>query len=392
MIVDMTEMMNLEEQLRQSQKMEVIGQLAGGVAHDFNNMLAGITGGAELLMRNVEPESKAARYAEMILNGAERASELTTKLLAFSRMGKMVMKNVNIHDVIVSAIAILERAIDRKITIFSEFKAEENTVKGDVTLLQNAFLNMGLNARDAMPEGGEIFFKTENVTIDEVTGDNQGKGLQPGTYVKISISDTGKGIPEEIKEKIFEPFYTTKAVGKGTGLGLSAVYGTVHDHGGIIEVSSMIDRGSIFTIYLPAGGGIVAADISGSEELFRFSGTVLVIDDEQLVRNTVEGYLREMGFTVITARDGIEGIEIYKERAPEIEFVILDMVMPGISGEETLRHLREIKDDIKVLYSSGFTRQKVMTDYIDGREFFFVQKPYRLSELADAVKRVMNNK
>jgi len=392
MIVDMTEMMKLEEQLRQSQKMEVIGQLAGGVAHDFNNMLAGITGGAELLMRNVEPESKAARYAEMILNGAERASELTTKLLAFSRMGKMVMKNVNIHDVIVSAIAILERAIDRKITIFSEFKAEENTVKGDVTLLQNAFLNMGLNARDAMPEGGEIFFKTENVTIDEVTGDNQGKGLQPGTYVKISISDTGKGIPEEIKEKIFEPFYTTKAVGKGTGLGLSAVYGTVHDHGGIIEVSSMVDRGSIFTIYLPAGSGIVAADISGSEELFRFSGTVLVIDDEQLVRNTVEGYLREMGFTVITARDGIEGIEIYKERAPEIEFVILDMVMPGISGEETLRHLREIKDDIKVLYSSGFTRQKVMTDYIDGREFFFVQKPYRLSELADAVKRVMNNK
>jgi len=388
MTADMTETRRLEEQLRQSQKMEVVGQLAGGVAHDFNNMLAGITGGAELLMRNIEPDSKIAKYADMILKGAERASELTTKLLAFSRMGKTVMKNIDIHETILSSIAFLERSIDKKISIITDFRAETHFVKGDYALLQNAILNLGLNARDAMADGGEIKISTENILIDNNTV-SPAPELKTGLYIKIVVSDTGTGISPEIAGRIFEPFFTTKSVGKGTGLGLSAVYGTVHEHNGAIRVNSEPGRGSSFTIYFPAGDKSGETNSEENEELARYSGKVLVIDDEPLVRNTAEGFLAEMGFHVVTAESGIDGVKLYRERAEEISFVLLDMVMPGMSGQETLKALREINSEVKVIFSSGFTRKKVLVENSGKDDLYFVQKPYRLRDLSQAVKAIM---
>ncbi len=391
MCVHMTETKRLEEQLRQSQKMEVIGQLAGGVAHDFNNMLAGITGGAELLMRNIEPDSKLLKYADMILKGAERASELTTKLLAFSRMGKTVMKIIDIHETILSSIAFLERSIDKKISIITDFRAENHFVKGDYALLQNTILNLGLNARDAMADGGEIKISTENILIDNNTV-SPAPELKAGLYIKIIVSDTGAGISPEVAGRIFEPFFTTKSVGKGTGLGLSAVYGTVHEHEGAISVESEPGRGSSFTIYLPAVDNSGEIYSEENEELARYSGTVLVIDDEPLVRNTAEGFLKEMGFHVITAESGIDGVKLYRERAEEISFVILDMVMPGMSGQETLKALREINSEVKVIFSSGFTRKKVLVENSGKDDLYFVQKPYRLKDLSQAVKAIMAGK
>lgn len=389
MTVDVTETKILEQKYRQSQKMEVVGQLAGGVAHDFNNMLTGIIGGTELLLRNVEPGSKLARYADVILKGAERASELTTKLLAFSRMGKMVMKSVDVHEVILSAIELLERTIDRKIVIRSDLAAKNRFVKGDSSLLQNAFMNLGLNARDAMPEGGEILFATRGITVELAQSYEFPPELHPGEYIEVTVSDTGCGIPENISNRIFEPFFTTKPVGKGTGLGLSAVYGTVKEHGGLISVKNNTPSGSVFTLVFPAEGVVRESESAVKDEDIRFSGTVLVIDDEQLVRNILEGYLNEIGFTVITADNGKEGAEVYRSRAEEILFVVVDMVMPGINGMETLKLIREINSDVKVIFSSGFTRQGVLTGDPGGEELLFLQKPYRMNELITAVKSLM---
>ena len=389
--VDITDTKILEEKFRQSQKMEVLGQLAGGIAHDFNNMLAGIMGGTELLLLNVEPGSKLAGYADMILKGAERSSELTARLLSFSRMGKIVMKSLDIHDVILSAIRLLERAIDRRIVIRTDFRAEQKFVSGDLTLLQNAFMNLGINARDAMPDGGELLFTTDNLMIDTAISSDYAADLAPGLYVEIRISDTGSGIPENIINRIFDPFFTTKAAGKGTGLGLAAVCGTVKEHEGAIKVRNNSGRGSTFTVYLPAGENIDNTESAKTNTYMRFSGTVLVIDDELIVRKIAEGYLNELGFSVLTAENGYHGIDMYRERWRDILFVILDVVMPGINGQETLNLLRDINPDVKVLLSSGFNVESLMLDLSNSGEVEFVQKPYRINDLEQAVTSLIKH-
>ncbi|MBF0119131.1 MAG: transporter substrate-binding domain-containing protein [Desulfobacterales bacterium] len=385
MIVDITETRKLEEQLRHSQKMEVVGQLAGGIAHDFNNMLAGIMGGTELLIMDLEPESNLFSYADMIMKSAERAAELINKLLAFSRIKSIVLKNIDIHDVILSTISILERTLEKSIEIRTALEADKTTVMGAETLLQNALMNLGLNARDAMPKGGVLSYSTRNITLKDKLPAETIRELGSSFYVEITISDTGEGISQDIINRIFEPFFTTKPVGKGTGLGLSAVYGTVKEHGGAINLSSEQGRGTVFRIYIPVHESFDTATVKdktySQEKKAKWRGSVLIIDDEPMVRNSTEIFLRKMGFTVFSAENGIKGIEIFKENRTEILFVILDMIMPGLSGQETCRILRSIDPSVKVIIASGFTRQNMVIDNSDENDIFFLQKPYRIEEL-----------
>jgi len=374
-----------EEQLRQAQKMDVVGQLAGGISHDFNNMLGGISGYAEILRMKLPKESPLQKHVGAILKGADRASDLTKKLLAFARKGKVVSTPLDIHEVIRSAMDLLERSIDRRIHVVSRFEAAASMVVGDPTLLQNAFLNLGINARDAMPEGGTLTFVTANLILDETFCNTHPYSLEPGPFIEIDVIDTGEGISRDLMPRIFEPFFTTKPVGKGTGLGLSAVYGTVKEHRGGINVYSEPGMGTVFKIYLPV-------DLLGQDSIRPLDeliipghGCILVVDDESIIRNMASELLMTLGYDVLLAEDGEAAVEIYRREQSRISLVLLDMVMPKISGRETFFRMRAIDPDARILFSSGFTREGGVGELLALGAAGFVQKPYRLSVLSKAI-------
>lgn len=388
---DITEKNRVAEQLHQAQKMDVVGQLAGGIAHDFNNMLSGIMGSAELLSHVAGDNPKLKYYIDIIIDSAKRSSNLTSQLLAFSRKGKRISTPVNIHDLIRAAIDLLERSIDKKISITTKLNAVHSFTIGDPTLLQNAILNLAINARDAMPDGGSITISTTNLVLDDELIKLNAFNIEPGSYIEINISDTGKGIPREIISKIFDPFFTTKPAGKGTGLGLSSVYGTVKDHRGAITVYSEPGTGTIFKIYL-----LQSDDTSGDVNRFesyitKGSGTILVIDDESIIRNTAQGILKAAGYEIILAEDGIKGIEIYSEEKDKISLVLLDMVMPKLSGIDTFRQLKSINPDVKVLFSSGFDSDITVQDLLKSGAKGFIQKPYLISDFTKLIDEIIRS-
>lgn len=388
--VDLTEVKKLEDQLRQAQKMDVIGQLAGGIAHDFNNMLGGILGFAELLDIYVSKDPKIREYSQSIIEGAKRAAELTQKLLVFSRKAKTAEEVFDIHDSITTAIALLKRTIDPRIKISTSYKASPSKVKGDQTLLQNAFLNLAVNARDAMPDGGTLTFISRNVYLDDISCQYHYKQLSPGDYLEIQVSDTGVGIPKEYMERIFEPFFTTKPVGKGTGLGLSAVFGTIHQHQGSISVYSEENNGTVFKILLPLY--MINSDLEKKNEedkLVNGSGRILIIEDETLIRNMSREVLVSLGYDVLTAEDGEEGLRVYLEHNQSIDLVLLDIVMPKLSGKDVLIEIRKINPEAKVIMTSGFNQEMGIEDLINQNNIRFIQKPYRISVLSQLIDNMI---
>ncbi len=386
---DITERKLLEEQLFQSQKMDVIGQLAGGIAHDFNNMLGGIIGSAELLSIKTESNPSLKKLADIILKSAERAAELTGNLLAYSRKGRLISKAVDIHEPITEAILLLERTINKSIIIKKSLNATESRVTGDPSLLQNAFMNLGLNARDAMPDGGVITYRTANVILDEYYCLNH-PDLIPGAYVEIDVSDTGTGISEEIISRIFEPFFTTKEIGRGTGLGLAAVYGTVKEHHGEIRVYSETEKGTIFKMYLPLVTAETVKEELHTEVPVSGSGVILLIDDEAIIRNIAQAQLTYLGYDVFIAEDGETGIELFKKEMERISLVIVDFMMPEISGQETLKKILEISPETKVLLSSGFNYQKEQNILLAPGAAGFIQKPYQLPGLSKIISEILS--
>ncbi len=385
---DITERRELEVQLRQSQKMDVIGQLAGGIAHDFNNMLGGIIGSAELLALKTEDNPSLKKYADMILKGAERASDLTRNLLAYSRKAKFITKLTDVHEPIKEAVALLERTIDRRITIKTELNASPSQITGDPTLLQNAVMNLGINARDAMTDGGTIHFRTENTFLDEHYCSTH-PGIVPGEYIEIEVSDTGAGIPGEIINRIFEPFFTTKKFGQGTGLGLAAVYGTVKEHRGEINVYSESGLGTVFKIFLPLDSSPENFIAAESEQPEAGTGLILLIDDEAIIRNIAHAQLTHLGYEVHLAEDGESGIDIFTRERDQIALVILDLVMPKISGQETLRRLLAIDPGVKVLIASGFNYHEGENELSGLGAAGFIQKPFQLLKLSRAVVQAL---
>lgn len=387
-LVDITERKRLSEQLAQAQKMEAIGQLAGGVAHDFNNSLAGIIGAAEVLRYEAGAVEKRENLLDLIILAAERAGKLTQKLLAFSRKAPKASSPVDVLAIVKDVTEILARTLDRNIQIRVDAQAANTWVVGDDALLQNAFLNLGINAGHAMPAGGALGFKLMTRTLDGAFCDAVPFDLAPGDFLEIEVRDTGTGMSPEVRDRIFEPFFTTKEQGKGTGLGLSAVYGSVQDHHGAITVDSEPGRGTTFHIYLPLASRdqVTPAATALPEE---GTGTLLFIDDDDLLRVTGRAMLERLGYTVFTAEDGRAGIELFRARKGQIDLILLDMIMPAMGGREALARIRDLDPDIPVVMCSGFSKGDDLANLGEYALAGFLHKPFRGVELAQVVARAL---
>lgn len=387
---DKTEQFRLEERLRQAEKLEAIGRLAGGIAHDFNNQLQGIMGNCEMLKMRL-PDAGLEKYVDNAVISIRRAAELTQQLLAFARKGQYRSVPVDIHETVREVAMILSHTIDRRIRIVQQLAAANPFVKGDPTQLQNMLLNLALNARDAMPDGGELAFRTEIVTLDRADCESLSGQIEPAEYLSLKVADTGCGMTERVRQRIFEPFFTTKEVGAGSGMGLAAVYGTVKAHRGAIEVTSTPGKGATFTIFLPLTGTkrdecpVTAASVGRSTQPSR----VLVVDDEAMFRNVVSDLLVQMGHEVSTAEDGEAAVRHYAQHWRETDLVILDMIMPRMNGVDAFFAMRAINPDARVLLASGYSVDGMAQSLLDRGAAGFLQKPFKAVELENAILRIV---
>jgi PAS domain S-box-containing protein len=383
-VMDITEQKRLQAQLQQAQKMDVIGQLAGGIAHDFNNMLAGIMAAGELLQRRLAGDAKNLKLAVTIVDAATRSAELTRDLLTFSRKGRITSNPVHLNETIAAVVALLERTIDKQIQIRTRLGAHDPIILGDATQMQNALLNLGVNARDAMPQGGTLTISTSEVVLQGSVSQPSDASLAAGTYLQITVSDTGIGMTPQVMEHIFEPFFSTKETGKGTGLGLATVYGTVRNLEGKITVQSEPGLGSNFTLYLPLAVGTSNVQLKRAEVLVG-SGGILLVDDEEILRDVGRYILEDLGYTVYLAENGEAALEVYALHRAEISLVMLDMIMPKMGGKETCQRLHQLDPGIKVLFCSGFHREGTEAELRELGGSGFIQKPYSHSDLSCAV-------
>jgi len=391
-IDDVSKEQELEEQLHHRSKMDAIGQLAGGVAHDFNNMLGGILGAAQLLLKvhGKNLDKKGIDYIELIMQATLRAADLTAKLLAFGRKGKIASTNINAHSIIDDTVAILNRTIDKRIPITVKKGAKNDTIVGDISELQSALMNIGINASHAMPDGGEILIESQNIRLDKTYCDASPFEIESGEYLQIEIRDTGCGIPLENIQRIFEPFYTTKDQGEGTGLGLAAVYGAVQEHHGAINVYSEVGRGTSFHMLLPCSEESVAYKEMETEVLSG-SGLILLVDDEEIIRITGRHMLEEMGYQVLLAENGRLGVEIFRKKHTEIDLVIMDMIMPEMNGREAFLKMNGIDPNCKVVIASGFTKNESLHELTQAGLAGFIHKPFRVHELSRLLADVLTD-
>ena len=394
MSLDMTDYIELENQFRQAQKMKAIGALSGGIAHDFNNILTLIKGNAELAMMKMDKENPVYKYMERVQNSVIRGTGLTKELLLFGRRQLNQTKVTSINLIIKETVMILERTIDPRIKLNFESSPDLWNVSVDIGKMSQVFMNLCLNARDAMPEGGNLTIRTENSTVDEAYC-KFNTDARPGDYVKITVSDSGFGIPEDNIEHIFEPFFTTKEYGKGTGLGLSVVYGIVHGHNGWITIDSVIDEGTHFTIFLPKSTEETDKSEESSEEDSQpptGGETILLVDDDLEVRSLGQTLLEKYGYKVVLAEDGEEGVVVYRKDRDKIDLVILDLYMPRKSGRDALVEILEINPKVKVIIYSGFNKVPQIQEMLKLGAKKFIQKPYRMKQLLQDVRDVIDGK
>ena len=388
---NITERNQLEHQLLQSQKMEAIGTLAGGVAHDFNNMLSAIISYGHLLKGRLNKDETAGRYLEEIQKASDRASILTNQLLTFSRRQVVKARVINVNQVINNLDGMFRRLIREDIELVHSLDKDLWLTELDPNQMEQILVNLVINARDAMPEGGKLQIKTANETIPSGHSGLPGSP-QPGDYVTLAISDTGIGMSGETKSRVFEPFFTTKDPGKGTGLGLSTTFGIVAQSDGIIEVESELGKGSEFKIYLPRTLASTEFEVidKSDEGLPTGVEAILVVDDESTVRGATASVLREQGYEVYEAANGIEAIEI-ANRQSNIRLLLTDMVMPIMSGRMLAQHFDEHFPAIKLLLMSGYTDDKLIQDEVRGGHVPFLQKPLMPDALARKVREVLDS-
>ena len=325
----------LENQLNQAQKMESIGTLAGGIAHDFNNLLMGILGNASLILMQLDRSHPVFDRLKNIEDYVQRGSDLTKQLLGFARSGKYEVKPTNLAEFIYESSELFGRT-KKEIRIYRKAQEELWVVEVDRGQMEQVLLNLYVNAWQAMPGGGDLYLSAENVSLDEVDASPYPYDINPGKYVKVTVTDTGIGMNEAIKDRIFEPFFTTKEKGRGTGLGLASAYGIIKNHGGFIHVESKAGHGTSFMIYLPASNKVVENDHKTEDELQKGQETVLLIDDEEMILDVGSEMIKGLGYEVMTATGGKQGLEIYEQNRDKIDLVILDMIMPEIGGEKPL--------------------------------------------------------
>jgi len=380
-----------EEQLRQSQKLEGIGQLAGGIAHDFNNLLTVIIGFTSLAMRGLQSEDPLLSNLEEIKNAGDRAASLTRQLLAFSRRQVLQPRVLSLDSVVIEMEKMLRRLIGENIDLRATLVPNLGSVKADPGQIEQIILNLAVNARDSMPQGGKLTIETGNAYLDEEYV-RQHVGAQPGPHVMLAVSDTGNGMDSKTQARIFEPFFTTKELGKGTGLGLSTVYGIVKQSGGNIWVYSEVGRGTTFKIYLPRVEGAQQYK-RGSylDEVFQGKETILLIEDEETLRKLARQTLTLYGYKVLEASNGEAAVSLCEEHPEPIDLVLTDVIMPGLSGREVAHQLLELRPEVRVLFMSGYTDDAIVHQGVLDEAANFIQKPFAPDALARKVREVLDH-
>jgi CheY-like chemotaxis protein len=376
----------MEAQLIQAQKMEAIGTLAGGIAHDFNNLLMVIQGNVSLMLLDVNPAYPHFEMLRTIEKQVQSGSKLTSQLLGYARKGRYELRSIHLNQLVADTSEAFGRT-RKNITIHRNLAGNLFSCEADQGQIEQVLMNLFVNSADAMPEGGDLFLKTANVNFKEIKG--SGYLPNPGDYILLTVTDTGVGMDSKTIDRIFDPFFTTKELGRGTGLGLASTYGIVKGHGGYIEVESEKGRGSTFKVFLPASGKPAQQTARPSAPISKAIGTVLLVDDEEVILDVSEKVLKVLGYTVLVARSGAEAIEIFKKHQDSIDLVLLDIIMPHMGGGEVYDRLKEISPEVKVLLSSGYSidgeASKIMARGCDG----FIQKPFDIMQLSESIRAIL---
>jgi two-component system cell cycle sensor histidine kinase/response regulator CckA len=385
---DITERRRLEAHLQEAQKMEAIGTLAGGIAHDFNNLLSVVQGNVSLMLFDIDPAHPHFENLKTIEKQIRSGAELTRQLLGYARKGRYYVKAISLNEVVRETSTAFGKT-RKDIVIQTDLEDGPCPIEVDRGQIEQVVLNLYVNAADAMPAGGTLTLQTAHVTHEEI----QSKVYEPkpGEYVLLRVSDTGSGMNEETRRRLFEPFFTTKAMGRGTGLGLASTYGIVKGHGGYIDVESQEGKGSTFRIFFPATKKEIEHTVYFSGDLVTGSGTILLVDDEELVLATAAKVLKRLGYTVIEARSGQEVVEVYRGNKDRVDMVVLDMIMPEMGGGEVFDKIKEINPDVKVLLSSGYSIDSQAKEILARGCRGFIQKPFSVKEFSSAVKAVFDS-
>ena len=385
-IRDISEKQRLEVQLQHVQRMESLGTLAGGIAHNFNNLLMGIMGYASLML--LETDSGHLNYKRLknIEKQVISGSKLTSQLLGYAREGNYEVKPINLNQ-LVKETSDTFGMTKKEVTVHQNFSENLRGINADQGQIEQVLLNLYVNAADAMPGGGDLFLKTNNATHKDMTV--KPYKVKPGDYVLLTVRDTGIGMDKETMERVFEPFYSTKGLARGTGLGMASAYGIINAHGGYIHLFSKKEHGTTCHIYLPATEKKVEKKQVLSDEFVKGKGTVLLVDDEQLVLESGEYMLKHLGFEVLLSENGQEAVEMYKKNQERIEMVLLDMVMPVMGGGETFDRIKEMNAKVKVLLSSGYSIEGEAKEILDRGCDAFIQKPFNLKELSRKIKEIL---
>ncbi len=387
-MLDVTEQKKLEKQLQQALKMESIGRLAGGVAHDFNNKLSIILGYAEMAKMELTDDSRLWHQLDEITTAALHSRDITRQLLAFSRQDIISPKTIDLNSAIKNSQNALSHLIGEDIVFSFQPGKDLWQIRIDPVQIDQIVMNLAINARDAMPDGGSFSITTTNIHITE---NNHPDSLEakPGDYICASFTDTGTGMSKETLRNIFEPFFTTKDVGKGTGLGLATIYGIVSQNAGFIEVSSQIGQGTTFNIYLPKLIDETIQELQSETALQSGSGTILVVEDEESVRKMIALMLQQHGYKVITMASPLEAIELFRDPNIKTDLILSDVIMPGMSGKEMMQVIDSVRSGVKVLYMSGYTSEIISQKGILENRVNYIQKPFDISKLNEAIKKVL---
>ena len=386
---DISEKLSLEAQLQHAKRMESIGTLAGGIAHNFNNLLMGIQGNASMVLLDIDSRNPRQKNLKNIERLVENGAKLTAQLIGYAREGSYEVKPISLNQ-LVKETSDTFGMTKKEILIHQELSEKLYSIKADQGQIEQVLLNLYVNAADAMPEGGDLFLKTINITDKDITG--KPYEVQPGNYVMLIVRDTGGGMDKETRERIFEPFFTTKGLASGTGLGMASAYGIIKGHGGYIDVDSEKGKGTTFSIYLPATEEMIEQKNVLSDELVKGKGTVLLVDDEEMVLEVGKELLDHLGYEVLLAENGREALELYKKNQDKIDLVLLDMVMPVMGGGEAFDRMKKINTNVKVILSSGYSLEGEAKEILKRGCDAFIQKPFKMEQLSQKLREILDKK
>ena len=389
---DITERKYLEEQLRQSQKLEAVGILAGGIAHEFSNILTTIKGSMYLLQKNLKRDTQTIKYAEQVITSIDKANNLSQSLLSFSRKQTLALRPVDLNEIVLNVTKLLLRLIGEYIELSTLLTDGNLIIMADTNQIEQALINLTTNARDAMPTGGRLTIRTSSIEIDDKFHKEHGFGSS-GMYVLIAVSDTGIGMEDKTKDRIFEPFFTTKMLGKGSGLGLAVTYGIVKQHNGFIEVESVPGKGATFNIYIPAAEGeVFQQNEPASVSVKEGNETILLAEDDSDARAAISDMLRMNGYTVVEAVDGEDAVKVFNENRDRINLLLLDVRMPRKNGRETYEEVRKISKDIKAIFISGYTADVIDSQGICAEGLDFISKVASPDEILEKMREVLDRR